>query len=54
MAAMIATLVTALAIRHPDQAAETKENVQQAYRELVKLEAHSSAEVNLTELWREF
>ncbi len=54
LAAMIVVLVAAFAARYPEKAAKMKASMQQGYRELLELQAHSSAEVNVEELWREF
>jgi DNA-binding MurR/RpiR family transcriptional regulator len=54
LAAMIVALVAALTVRYPEKAAEMKANLQQGYRELLELQARSSSEVDVEELWREF
>ena len=54
LAAMIAVLVSALAVRYPEQAATTRADLQQSYSELVALQASSSSEVNVEELWPQF
>lgn len=54
LAAMIVVLVVAFAARYPEKAAAMKADLQQSYRELLELQARSSSEVNVEELWREF
>jgi len=54
LAAMIVVLVGAFAARHPEKAAAMTADLQQSYRELLVLQARSSSEVNVEELWREF
>ncbi|HEY74352.1 MAG: hypothetical protein DRJ03_12150 [Chloroflexi bacterium] len=54
LAAMITVLVAAFTARYPEKAAAMKAGLQQGYRELLKLQARSSAEVSVEELWREF
>ena len=54
LAAMIVVLVAAFAARYPEDAADLKANLQQNYRELLELQARSSSEVNVEDLWREF
>jgi len=54
LAAMIVVLVAAFVARYPDDAAGMKADMQRAYRDLLELEAISSSEVNVKELWREF
>jgi DNA-binding MurR/RpiR family transcriptional regulator len=54
LAAMIVVLVAAFAARHPEKAAAMTTDLQQSYRELLELQARSSSEVNVEELWRQF
>jgi hypothetical protein len=51
---MIVVLVAAFAVRYPERAAKMRASLQQGYRELLELQARSSSEVNVDELWREF
>jgi len=54
LAAMIFALVAAFAVRYPDDAAEMRADLRQGYRALLELQARSSSEANVKELWREF
>jgi DNA-binding MurR/RpiR family transcriptional regulator len=54
LAAIIVVLVAAFTARYPDEAKAMKENLQQSYRELLELQARSSSELNIEELWRQF
>jgi len=54
LAAMIAVLVAAFTTRYPEEAAAMTADLQQSYRELLALQARSSSEVNVEELWRQF
>jgi len=54
LAAMIAVLVTAFAARYPDEAAAMTADLKQSFRELLALQAGSSSEVDVEELWRQF
>lgn len=54
LAAMIVVLVAAFAARYPEKAAAMTADLQQSYRELQELQARSSSEVNVEELWRQF
>jgi DNA-binding MurR/RpiR family transcriptional regulator len=54
LAAAIVSLVVVFAARRPDKAAEMTANLQQSYRQLLNLQATSSAEVEVEELWRQF
>ncbi|MEA3338363.1 MAG: MurR/RpiR family transcriptional regulator [Chloroflexota bacterium] len=54
LVAMIVVLVAAYVARYPEKAAEMKADMQQGYHELLELQARSSSEVNVEELWREF
>ncbi len=54
LAAMIVVLVAAFAARHPDKTATMTADLQQSYREMIALQARSSSEVNIEELWRQF
>lgn len=54
LVAMIVVLVAAFAVRYPEKAAAMTADLQQSYRELLELQARSSSEVNVEELWREF
>ncbi len=54
LAAMIAVLVAAFAARHPEKAAAMTAELRQSYRELLEFQVHSSLEMNVEELWREF
>jgi len=54
LAAMIVALVVAFAARYPEKTATMTADLQQSYRELLALQAHTSSEVNVEELWRQF
>lgn len=54
LAAMIVVLVAALAARYPEKAAAMMADLQQSYREMLALQAHSASEVDVEELWRQF
>jgi DNA-binding MurR/RpiR family transcriptional regulator len=54
LAAAIVSLVAVFAARHPDKAAAMTADLQQGYRQLLSLQATSSAEVDIEELWRQF
>jgi len=54
LAAMIVVLIAAFAARYPEQAAAMTTDLQQSYRELLELQARSSSEVDIEELWRQF
>jgi DNA-binding MurR/RpiR family transcriptional regulator len=54
LAAMIVVLVAAFAARYPEKEAEMMADFQQGYRELLVLQARSSSEVDVEELWRQF
>jgi len=50
---MIVVLVVAFTARYPDKAAAMTADLQ-SYRELLALQARSSSEVNVGELWCQF
>jgi len=54
LAAMIAVLVVAFTARYPEKAEAMVKDLQQSYRELLALQALSSSEVDVEELWRQF
>ncbi len=54
LAAMIVALVAAFTARYPERAAAMTADLHQSYHELLTLQAHSSSEVNVEELWRQF
>ncbi len=54
LAAMIVTIVAAFTARYPDKAAAMKTDLQQSFRELLALQARSSSELDVEELWRQF
>ncbi len=54
LAAMIVALTSAFAARYPEEMASLQENLQHSYRELLELQATSTSEVNVEELWRQF
>jgi DNA-binding MurR/RpiR family transcriptional regulator len=54
LAAMIVGLVVAFTARHPEKAAAMTADLRQSYRELLALQARSSSEVDVEELWRQF
>lgn len=54
LAAMTVGLVVAFTARYPEEAAAMTANLQQSYRELLALQARSSSEVDVEELWRQF
>jgi DNA-binding MurR/RpiR family transcriptional regulator len=54
LAAMIVALAGAFAARYPERTAAAMENLRQSYRELLEIQSHSSSQVNLDELWRQF
>jgi DNA-binding MurR/RpiR family transcriptional regulator len=54
LAAMIVGLVVTFAARYPDQATAMTADLHQSYRELLTLQAQSSSEVDVEELWRQF
>jgi hypothetical protein len=51
---MIVVLVAAFAARYPDRAAAMAADLNQSFRELLALQAGSSSEVDVEELWRQF
>ncbi len=54
LAAMIVVLIAAFAARYPDRAASMAADLRQSYSELLGLQARSSSELNIEELWRQF
>jgi DNA-binding MurR/RpiR family transcriptional regulator len=54
LAAMIAVLGAAFAARYSEEAAGMTANLKQSFRELLELQAGSSSEVDVEELWRQF
>jgi len=54
LAAMIVVLVAAFTARYPKEAQAMTADLQQSYRELLELQARSSSELNIEELWRQF
>ena len=54
LAAMIVVLFAAFTARYPERAAAMTADLQQGYRELLTFQAHSSSEVDVEELWRQF
>jgi DNA-binding MurR/RpiR family transcriptional regulator len=54
LAAMIVALVAAFTARYPERAAAMRTDLEQSYRELLALQAHSSSEVDVESLWRRF
>lgn len=55
LAAMIIVLVQALTARSsPERATERATALQQGYRELMEIQAHSSSETDVESLWRQF
>jgi len=54
LAAMIAVLGAAFAARYSEEAVGMTANLKQSFRELLELQAGSSSEVDVEELWRQF
>jgi len=54
LVAMIVVLVAAFTARYSEKAEAMTADLQQSYRELLALQAHSSSEVDVEELWRQF
>ena len=54
LAAMIAVLGAAFAARYSEEATEMTASLKQSFRELLELQAGSSSEVDVEELWRQF
>ena len=54
LAAMIAVLAAAFTARYPDKGKEMTADLKQSFHELLELQAQSSSEVNVEELWRQF
>ncbi len=54
LAAMIVVLVSAFAVRYPDEAGAMHEALQQSYRELLDNQAEITAAVDPEDLWRQF
>jgi DNA-binding MurR/RpiR family transcriptional regulator len=54
LVAMIVVLVAAFTARYPDKAAAMTADLKQSFRELLALQATSSSEVDVEELWRQF
>jgi DNA-binding MurR/RpiR family transcriptional regulator len=54
LAAMIVALAGAFATRFPDKTTAALEDLRQSYRELLEIQSHSSSQVDLEELWRQF
>jgi DNA-binding MurR/RpiR family transcriptional regulator len=54
LAAMIVALVAAFTARYPDEAEKMTADLKQSFRELLGLQARSSSEVDIEELWRQF
>jgi DNA-binding MurR/RpiR family transcriptional regulator len=50
LAAMIAILIAAFAVRHPERATVARDKLQESYRELLKLRALSASEVDVESL----
>lgn len=54
LAAMIVVLVAAFTARFPGKASAMTESLRQSYRHLLDLQARSSSEVDVEDLWRQF
>jgi hypothetical protein len=54
LAAMIAVLAAGFAARYPEKATAMTAGLKQSFRELLELQASSTAEVDVEELWRQF
>lgn len=54
LAAMIAVLAAGFAARYPEKAAAMTAGLKQSFSELLELQAGSTAEVDVEELWRQF
>ena len=51
---MIAVLAAGFAARYPEKAAAMTSDLKQSFRDLLELQAGSTAEVDVEELWRQF
>ena len=54
LTAMIVVIVAAFSVRYPEKAAAMKTDLQQSFRELLALQARSTSELDVEELWRQF
>jgi len=54
LAAMIVVIVAAFSVRYPEKAAAMKTDLQQSFRELLALQARSTSELDVEDLWRQF
>jgi DNA-binding MurR/RpiR family transcriptional regulator len=54
LAAMIVTLIAAFSARYPERATAARASLQESYQQLLELQAHSSSEVDVEDLWRQF
>lgn len=54
LAALIVVLIGAFSVRYPERAEEARNDLQESYRQLLELEAQTSSEVDVEDLWRQF
>ena len=54
LAALIVVLIAAFSVRYPDRAAKARADLQDSYRRLLALQADTSSEVDVEDLWRQF
>jgi DNA-binding MurR/RpiR family transcriptional regulator len=54
LAALIVVLIAAFSVRYPDRAAKARADLQESYRRLLELQANTSSEVDVEDLWRQF
>lgn len=54
LTAMIVALIAAFTARYPEKTATTRTDLQESYQQLLQLQAQSSSEVDVEDLWRQF
>lgn len=54
LAAIIVALVAAFVARYPEKTASMRVDLQESYQQLLQLQAQSSSEVDVEDLWRQF
>jgi DNA-binding MurR/RpiR family transcriptional regulator len=54
LAAMIVVVITAFAVRHPDEADTMTGAVRRSYRRLLDKQEKMTSELNVEDLWRQF
>jgi hypothetical protein len=51
---MIVVLIAAFSARYPERASAARASLQESYQQLLELQAHTSSEVDVEDLWRQF